>query len=527
MPNYVLDPAHWAPGSTVTWYYAGTSSAVFSRQISAGYATPDLFPGDVRSAFSRWDDFGGIRFQEVSSAAAANIVLSWANIDGPYSILAQASYYYYPSTGSFASQVTITFDTSELYNPSSGSERLNGGVGTFYAVALHEIGHAIGIGHYSGGPAIMNPYISSLNDLTASDIAAVQALYGAAASNEIVWDFNWKLTAVGDFNGDGAADLMWDNGRGVLGGWIMANNARAGTLDLPYFPDWTALGTGDFNGDGTTDVLWQNSAGLVGEWFMGGGVRQGTATIQYMPGWKVLATGDFNGDGTSDIVWDNGAGYLGSWIMHNGQIAGTLDLPYFPDWKLVATGDFNRDGIDDFLWQNSSGLVGEWVMGGGTRAGTLTLGSMAGWIPLGSGDFNNDGYDDVLWRDVNGVTQAWIIHEGLVHQRINEGSSANLAFVTIGDFDDDGYDDIMWQNLTTGNISIWNMGPGGGGASITNPIADEIVTGLPERPLQELDSFHFLPAAVETASTEPPMPGLDAFEIAPQQPHPSGLEFLV
>jgi predicted Zn-dependent protease len=512
LPNYVLEQAHWAPGSTVTWYYSGTSSAVFAQQLASGYAAPDLFPAEIRAAFSRWDDFGGIRFQEVSSAAAANVVIGWSNIDGPYNVLAQASYSYWTTTHLFAPPVYITFDSSESYNPSSGSERLSSGTGTFYAIALHEIGHAIGIDHYSGGQAIMNPYISSLNDLTASDIAAVQALYGANVSHEIVWDFNWRMTAVGDFNGDGATDLMWNNGAGVLGGWIMANNARAGTLDLPYFAGWTTIGTGDFNGDGVTDVLWQNGSGLVGEWFMGSGTRQGTATIQYMPGWTVIATGDFTGDGTTDIVWDNGAGNLGSWVMQGGQIAGTLALPYFPDWDLVATGDFNSDGIDDFIWQNASGDVGEWIMGGGTRAGTLILGSMAGWIPLGSGDFNNDGCDDVLWRDINGVTQAWIMNQGNVQQRIGEGSSANLAFVTIGDFDRDGYDDIMWQNRTSGSISIWNMGAGGVVTSmITDPIAgNEIAAGLATGALlHQLDSFHFLPADTEPAAAAPNWAGYE------------------
>lgn len=505
MPNYVLEEAHWAPGSTVTWYYAGTSSAVFSQQISAGYATPDLFPAEIRDAFSRWDYFSDITFQEVSSATAANVVIDWSNIDGASNILAQCQYYYYPSTGLMAS-ATITFDTSELYDPSSGSERLSAGVGTFYAIALHEIGHAIGIGHYSGELAIMNPYISSLNDLTGSDIAAVQALYGAATSNVIAWDFNWERAAVGNFNSDATTDIVWQNSSGVLGGWLMADNARAATLDLPLFPDWTAIGTGDFNGDGTTDILWQNRAGLVGEWFMGNGTRQGTANIQYMPGWRVIGTGDFNGDGTSDVVWDNGAGFLGSWLMRDGQIAGTLQLPYFPDWNLIATGDFNRDGNTDFLWQNASGLVGEWLMGGGTRAATFTLGSMAGWVPLDSGDFNNDGYADMLWQDAGGVTQAWLMRDGVILQRINEGNSANLEFVTVGDFDGDGYDDVMWQDRSSGSVSIWNMGAGGVVRSITNPVASEqeIAADLAEGTLLlESDSFHFLPPEPADALTKP------------------------
>lgn len=498
MPNYVLEEAHWAPGSTVTWYYAGTSSAVFTQQLAAGYTTSDLFPVEIRAAFSRWDDFGGIHFQEVSSAAAANIVIDWANIDGPYNVLGQASYYYYPSTGLFASPVEITFDSSELYNPSSGSERLNSSAGSFYAIALHEIGHAIGIGHYSGGSAIMNPYLSSLNDLTASDIAAVQALYGAVTPNEIAWDFNWQLAATGDFNRDGTTDVVWQSSSGVLGGWLMQNDVRAGTLQLPFFPGWTAVGSGDFNGDRTTDVLWQNVNGLVGEWLMGNGTRQGTMTVQNMSGWRVIATGDFNGDGTSDVIWDNGAGTLGGWLMRNGQIAGTLQLPSFPDWRVAATGDFNGDGNADVLWQNASGLVGEWLMGNGTRAATSALGGMAGWTSLGSGDFNNDRIADVLWRDSGGTTQAWLMQGGAVLQRVYEGNSANLAFVAIGDFNGDGYDDVMWQNQTTGNVSTWNMGSGGVVAAITNPIVsdEEFATALAEGRLSlDADTFEFRPPA--------------------------------
>src|SRR5262249_12679767 len=156
------------------------------------------------------------------------------------------------------------------------------------------------------------------------------------------WDFNWHVIATGDFNGDGNLDLIWDNGHGVEGGWLMANGVRAGTLQLlPFMPDWTVVASGDFNRDGSTDILWQNSDGLVAEWFMGNGVRQGTATIANMAGEHIVTFGDFNHDGVTDLIWENGSGVLSEWQMGaNGQIAGTIALPSFPGWTAVATGDF-------------------------------------------------------------------------------------------------------------------------------------------------------------------------------------------
>ena len=34
--------------------------------------------------------------------------------------------------------------------------------------------------------------------------------------------------------------------------------------------DWHAIGSGDFNGDGKADILWQNADGTVADWLMDG-----------------------------------------------------------------------------------------------------------------------------------------------------------------------------------------------------------------------------------------------------------------
>src|SRR5262249_11844057 len=123
------------------------------------------------------------------------------------------------------------------------------------------------------------------------------------------WDLSWHAIASGDYNHDGFTDVIWDNGNGVEGGWMINSAGQiGGTLTLPSFPAWQVVPNGDSNHDGNTDVMGQTADGLVAGWFMGDGPRQGSATIQNMAGWTVIATGDFNHDGITDVIWDNGAG---------------------------------------------------------------------------------------------------------------------------------------------------------------------------------------------------------------------------
>src|SRR6185295_8760608 len=192
---YVIGPSteKWGapilgtPGGLVTW-----SIIPGTAEILPGYPYPyvplDTFaPLDyavhLQWAFDQWSAVANIQFQQVpdSGAGVATTpdagVVRFSGIDGISSeILAftvgpigpfYEAQFAYNSTVRFNSDITWSYsDTGPEYN--------------FDRVALHEIGHALGLGHEQDVPSIMNVFYSTNLPLglQPDDIAGAQFLYG-------------------------------------------------------------------------------------------------------------------------------------------------------------------------------------------------------------------------------------------------------------------------------------------------------------------------------------------------------------
>ncbi|HLX99048.1 MAG TPA: FG-GAP-like repeat-containing protein [Roseiarcus sp.] len=202
---------------------------------------------------------------------------------------------------------------------------------------------------------------------------------------------SWHAIGTGDFNGDGLADILWRNAStGQVAVWEMngATQIPGGSSVLPSNPGpgWNAVGTGDFNGDGHADILFQNaSSGQCVVWEMNGTsvIGGGAVSVNAGPSWKAIGTGDFNDDGHSDILFQNpSTGQAAIWEMNGTNVigGGTVSSNPGSSWHAIGTSDFNGDGFSDILWQNVSGQVAIWEMNGTTQipGGSQALASNPG-----------------------------------------------------------------------------------------------------------------------------------------------------
>ncbi len=312
--------------------------------------------------------------------------------------------------------------------------------------------------------------------------------------------------AVGDFNGDGNADLAIANLQGKNVSVLLGNGSGSFTAATgsPYAVSSQpqTIAVGDFNGDGRTDIAVAVSGGFGVSFvsiLLNTSTSSATATfasaVNYATGSSnspnAIAVGDFNGDGIADLPVANQDGIVGvtlgkgdgTFPVSNASVK-VLTVGGIPN--AIAAADYNLDGKADIAVSNrgvSGAASVSILLNTSPNTTTLSFASAANY-PLGTlnddplsiaaADFNRDGYPDLAignYYSSSPNTVSVFLNTGAgspgtfseaMGSPYTVGSSTNvLQDVIVGDFNGDGLLDIAALNSPQGSFTVL-LGNGSG-----------------------------------------------------------------
>lgn len=415
--SYVLAGPKWGSttggtsGGQVTWSFATTTGEFYDFDYRISEAE---YRALVRAAFDAWEAVADIDFVEVTDSPDSDIRLGWDYIDGTNGVLADATYYYFESQPFDAYMLAeIRFDTSETW---SIDPNYVGAGANFYAVALHEIGHVIGLTHSPDPDTIMYAFVGSAVDLTPADIAGIQYIYGPAAIAPMI--------------GTAAADVL----RGSSGDDVIFGRAGDDVLI-------GMQGNDSMYGEGGDDALWAG-AGDTGSDLLVGGIGDDTLG---------------GGAGNDTLVGGSGSDHLFGGSGHDVIYAAnqnSLTADAGPVTNIAWAGS----GNDKIFGDNTNDLLG-----GGSGNDTINGHGGHDIIYGGKNTPSDPGNNDLLGGGSGNDT----IYGGTGHDSIGGGAGNDLLFGGAGNDQVSGGAgaDVIWGGA--GNDTL----AGGAGADLFGFVA--------------------------------------------------------
>lgn len=180
------------------------SNVTYNFSNFTGDLTQQVIIANIRRAFQAWSAVCFLTFTEVSGTGDIAIAFVTGNhgdgaqnaFDGPGNVLAHG---FYPPPNGGAIAGDLHFDDAETWttnNPPTGFD--------FLSVAIHEIGHTLGLDHSADANAIMFAFYSGIKqNLATDDINGIRSIYGSQSVKSILSDTSITSPSFCTFNNRG------------------------------------------------------------------------------------------------------------------------------------------------------------------------------------------------------------------------------------------------------------------------------------------------------------------------------------